>query len=79
MSNKCRRLIAVGSGFKSKNSRSKESLKLLTYGLTKFDTIEITKKNEIFQELEVWHGVKKKIKTFVNEDIYKTIPKAKKK
>ncbi len=74
-----RRLIAVGSGFKSKNSRSKESLKLLTYGLTKFDTIEITKKNEIFQELEVWHGAKKKIKTFVNEDIYKTIPKAKKK
>ena len=74
-----RRLIAVGSGFKSKNSRSKESLKLLTYGLTKFDTIEIAKNNEIFQELDVWHGVKKKIKTFVNEDIYKTIPKAKKK
>jgi len=74
-----RRLIAVGSGFKSKNSRSKESLKLLTYGLTKFDTIEIAKNNEIFQELDVWHGVKKKIKTFVKEDIYKTIPKAKKK
>ncbi len=55
-----RRLIAVGSGFKSKNSRSKESLKLLTYGLTKFDTIEIAKNNEIFQELDVWHGVKKK-------------------
>ncbi len=74
-----RRLIAVGSGFKSKNSRSKESLKLLTFGLTKFDTIEIAKNNEIFQELDVWHGIKKKIKTFVKEDIYKTIPKAKKK
>ena len=29
-----RRLIAVGSGFKTKNARSKESSKLLTYGLT---------------------------------------------
>ena len=33
---KGRRLIAVGSGFNSKNSRSKESTKLLTYGLTNF-------------------------------------------
>tara|TARA_B100001250_G_scaffold405652_1_gene423482 strand:- start:1478 stop:2632 length:1155 start_codon:yes stop_codon:yes gene_type:complete len=74
-----RRLIAVGSGFKTKNSRSKESLKLLTWGLTSFDTIKIVKKNEMFQELEVWHGVKNKVKTHVNEDVYKTIPKAKKK
>ena len=74
-----RRLIAVASGFNSKNSRSKESLKLLTYGLTNFDTIKIADKKEIFQELEVWHGVKKNVKTYVKEDIYKTIPKAKKK
>ena len=38
---KGRRLIAVGSGFNSKNSRSKQSSRLLTYGLTNFDTIEI--------------------------------------
>ena len=38
-----RRLIAVGSGFETKNSRSRESLKLLTYGLTNFDVIEIAK------------------------------------
>ena len=41
-----RRIIAVGSGFVSKNGRSKESLKLLTYGLTNFDTINIAKKDE---------------------------------
>ena len=40
-----RRLIAVGSGFVSKNSRSKESIKLLTWGLTNFDLIEIAKSN----------------------------------
>ena len=74
-----RRIIAVGSGFVSKNSRSKESLKLLTYGLTNFDTIEIAKKNEIFDELEVWQGTQKTIKTFISEDVYRTIPKAKKK
>ena len=74
-----RRLISVSSGFKSKISRSKESLKLFTYGLTNFDTIKISKNTEIFEELDVWHGVKKKIKTYVKDDIYITIPKAKKK
>ena len=74
-----RRLIAVGSGFTSKNSRSKESLKLLTYGLTNFDTIKIADKSEVFHELDVWHGVKNKVKAYVKNDIYKTIPKAKKK
>ena len=74
-----RRIIAVGSGFESKNSRSKESLKLLTYGLTNFDTIKIAKKDEIFDELDVWHGTQKKVKSYINENVYQTIPKAKKK
>ena len=74
-----RRIIAVGSGFESKNSRSKESLKLLTYGLTNFDTIKIAKKDEIFDELDVWHGAQKKVKSYINENVYQTIPKAKKK
>ena len=38
-----RRLIAVGSGFKTKNNRSKESVKLLTYGLTHYDLVQIAK------------------------------------
>ena len=71
-----RRLIAVGSGFKTKNERSKESLKILTWGLTNFDTIEIAKKNEKFAELDVWLGQKDKIAVYVNQDIYKTIKKA---
>ncbi len=74
-----RRIIAVGSGFESKNSRSKESLKLLTYGLTNFDTINIAKKDEVFNEIEVWQGTQKTVKSYVSEDIYQTIPKAKKK
>tara|TARA_Y100000590_G_scaffold313831_1_gene354749 strand:- start:554 stop:1711 length:1158 start_codon:yes stop_codon:yes gene_type:complete len=74
-----RRLIAVGSGFETKNSRSRESAKLLTYGITNFDTIKIAKKNEKFDSLEVWLGQKDKVNVHTNEDVYKTIPKARKK
>ena len=71
-----RRLIAVGSGFETKNSRSKESQKLLTWGLTNFDTVEITKKNSEFTELDVWLGNKDKVKVHTENDIYITIKKA---
>ena len=74
-----RRLIAVGSGFETKNSRSKESLKLLTYGLTNFDLVEIAKSNESFDKFDVWLGKKDFVEVYPNEDIYKTIKKAKKK
>ena len=76
---KNRRLIAVGSGFNSKNDRSRQSAKLLTWGLTKFDTILIGKKNDVISELDVWQGKQKKVKAHISSDIYKTIPKAKKK
>ncbi len=74
-----RRLIAVGSGFKTKNSRSKESAKLLIYGFTNFDTIEIVKKDVPFDKLNVWQGKKKTVPVYINKDIYKTIKKASKK
>ena len=71
-----RRLIAVGSGFKTRNIRSKESQKLLTWGLTNFDTIEIAKKDTKFTSLDVWLGQKDKIEVYSKLDIYKTIRKA---
>jgi len=74
-----RRITAVGSGFKSKNSRSRESAKILNWGLKKFDTIKITKKDEIFTSLSVWSGKQKKVDVVANEDFYLTIPKRKKK
>ena len=75
---KGRRLIAVGSGFETKSSRSRESLKLLTYGLTNFDLVEIIKSKEPFDSVDVWLGKKDKVKVYINEDIFKTIRKAKK-
>ena len=74
-----RRLIAVGSGFKSKNLRSKESTKMLTYALTNFDLVKITEANKPFQKIDVWLGKEKTVDVYTNEDIYKTIKKAKKK
>lgn len=73
-----RRLIAVGSGFDSMNSRSRESAKLLTYGLTNFDLVEIAKTNEPLDELDVWLGKEKSISVYSKNDIYKTIHKGKK-
>jgi serine-type D-Ala-D-Ala carboxypeptidase (penicillin-binding protein 5/6) len=74
-----RRLIAVGSGFETKNLRSKESSKLLTYGLTNYDLVNIAKVNEPLQSIEVWLGKESSVQVHANQDIYKTIKKAKKK
>ncbi len=76
---KGRRLIAVGSGFESKNARSRESSKLLTYGLTNFDLVEISKSEQPFSSLDVWLGKDKFVKVYTNEDVYRTIKKGQKK
>ena len=74
-----RRIIAVGSGFKTKSARTKESRKMLLHGLSKFDTIEIAKKNETFSSLDTWLGKKNKVDIYVKDDIYITVAKRKKK
>ncbi len=74
-----RRITAVGSGFKTKNSRSRESVKILNWGLKKFDTVRIAKKDEIFANIDVWLGKKNKVDVVTSEDFYLTIPKRKKK
>ena len=74
-----RRITSVGSGFKTKNSRSRESAKILNWGLKKFDTIQVTKKDEIIANLNVWLGKKNKVNVSPSKDLYLTIPKRKKK
>ena len=71
-----RRLIAVASGFETRNLRSKESQKLLTWGLTNFDTVEIAKKGNDILELNVWLGQKDRVGVYSDLDIYKTVKKA---
>tara|TARA_B110000014_G_scaffold234623_1_gene198621 strand:- start:182 stop:1297 length:1116 start_codon:yes stop_codon:yes gene_type:complete len=74
-----RRVTVVGSGFKTKNSRSRESAKILNWGIKKFDTIQIIKKGEIYDNLDVWLGKKNKIEVTADESYYLTVPKRKKK
>ena len=76
---KGRRLIAVGSGFETKSSRSRESSKLLTYGLTNFDLVEISKKDQPFGKVEVWLGKNSYVNVYTQDDIYKIIKKGQKK
>ena len=74
-----RRLISVASGFDSKSDRSKESAKLLTWGLTTYDLIEIAKTDLPVDQVSVWQGKRDTVGVYVKESIYKTIPKARKK
>ena len=73
-----RRMIAVASGFQTKNSRSRESIKILNWGFRSFDTIKVATINEELENLDVWLGKKKKVGVTPSEDIYLTVPKRKK-
>jgi len=73
-----RRILSVGSGFKNKNSRSRGSIKILNWGLRKFDTVSVTNKDVIFANLDVWLGKKDKVDVSPTENFYITIPKRKK-
>ncbi len=73
-----RRITSVGSGFKSKNLRSSESIKIINWGLKKFDTIKVVEKNEVFSSLNVWLGKKNRVDVVAAESLYLTIPKRKK-
>ena len=76
---KGRRLVAVGSGFETKNQRSRESSKLLIYGLTHFDLVEISKSDQPIDTVDVWLGKENFVKVYTKENIYKTIKKGQKK
>jgi len=67
-----RRVIAVASGFPTKNFRSSESLKLLNWGFRNTNTYEISKKDETFFELDTWLGKKNKVIATTKEDYYLT-------
>ena len=74
-----RRLVAVGSGFETKSERSRESSKLLIYGLTNFDLVEISNKDETLGSIDVWLGKQNTVKVYTKENIFKTIKKGQKK
>ena len=70
-----RRLIAVGSGFKTNLTRASQSRKLLTWGLTNTETFEISKQNKTLFEINTWLGKEKKVMGITRDDVYVTIDK----
>jgi D-alanyl-D-alanine carboxypeptidase (penicillin-binding protein 5/6) len=68
-----RRVIAVASGFETKNLRSSESLKLLNWGFRNTNTFEISKKNISNFEIETWLGKKNKVSAISKDDFYITV------
>mgnify|MGYP001219448647 CR=1 FL=1 len=75
MQKETRRIIAVGSGFPTKQLRSTESKKLLNWGFRNTNTYEISKKGETFFEIETWLGKKDKISAVTKNDYYITLNK----
>ena len=75
MRKKDRRIIAVASGFNTKNLRSSESLKILNWGFRNTNTFEISKQDITTFELDAWLGTTDKIKATTKEDFYLTINK----
>ena len=70
-----RRVIAVVSGFETKNARRSQSLKLLNWGFRNTSTFEISKKGKTFFEIDTWLGKKNKINAVTKDDFYVTINK----
>jgi D-alanyl-D-alanine carboxypeptidase (penicillin-binding protein 5/6) len=68
-----RRLISVISGTASKNERSSESIKLLSYGSNRFDLIKIAKNSDKFK-VKTWNIKPQILNTELEKDFYITIP-----
>ncbi len=70
-----RRLISVVSGFPTKNARSSDSIKLISWGLRNTNTYEISEKNVPNFKFKTWLGKKNFVEGVTKEDVYLTISK----
>ena len=72
---KTRRLIAVGSGFQTKQARSTDSMKLISWGFRNTATYEIAKKDVPKFKFKTWLGKEDTVEGLIKEDLYVTIAK----
>jgi serine-type D-Ala-D-Ala carboxypeptidase (penicillin-binding protein 5/6) len=75
MKRRDRRVIAVVSGFDTKNLRSSESLKLLNWGFQNTNTFEISNNSATTFELDTWLGKKNKINAITKNEYFLTVNK----
>lgn len=68
------RLITVVMGEPNDESRTEDSVRLLTYGFRFFETHKIYAANTPLTQARVWKGKKREIQLGVSEDFYVTMP-----
>ena len=69
------RLISTVLGTKSKDARSSESKKLLTYGFRFFETHKLYSANDELTKVRIWKGESESLPLGINQDLYITIPR----
>ncbi len=69
------RLISIVLGAKSKESRTKESQKLLNYGFRFFETRMLYSANSQLTTARIWKGISEQLPLGLAEDLYITIPR----
>ena len=72
-----RRIMSVISGLNSKNERSRETVRLLSYAKNRFDLLKINKNDKNFY-IKTWNLNPKKVQLSLASDVYLTIPKRQK-
>ena len=70
-----RRLISVISGFSTKQSRSTDSIKLISWGLRNTNTYEVSEKNNPNFKFKTWLGKKDFVYGVTKENLFLTIQK----
>ena len=69
------RLISTVLGTKSKDARSSESQKLLTYGFRFFETHKLYSANDELTKVRIWKGQSESLPLGIEQDLYITIPR----
>jgi D-alanyl-D-alanine carboxypeptidase (penicillin-binding protein 5/6) len=72
-----RRILSVISGLTSKNERSRETVRLISYAKNRFDLLKINKIDENFK-IKTWNLKPKTVQLKLSSDVYLTIPKRQK-
>ena len=72
-----RRILSVVSGTDSKNARSRETVRLLSYAENRFDLLKINKIDKSYN-IKTWNLKQKNVQLELKNNIYLTIPKRKK-
>ena len=72
-----RRILSVVSGTDSKNARSRETVRLLSYAENRFDLLKINKIDKSYN-IKTWNLKQKTVQLELKDNIYLTIQKRKK-